>query len=202
MRTRSASAAPRRETGEHPGCRRAPGRRILLADFGIARRDDDSDRLTANEHDGRYGGVLSAPEQLMGRPIDGRADQYALAATAFHLLTGSPRSTIRNQTVVISRHLTVELPGRDYRPELAALDGAGRGAVEGPPTALRAVHRFRSRPPTGPARPLPWMRPRLAPPHWPIVAVAADSRGPGSPPWSPWCLIVVAGAFAVASSLR
>jgi len=33
--------------------------------------------------------AYSAPEQLMGLDIDGRADQYALAATAFHLLTGS-----------------------------------------------------------------------------------------------------------------
>jgi serine/threonine protein kinase len=29
----------------------------------------------------------SAPEQLMGEPIDGRADQYSLAATAYYLLT-------------------------------------------------------------------------------------------------------------------
>ena len=31
----------------------------------------------------------AAPKQLMGLDIDGRADQYALAATAYHLLTGS-----------------------------------------------------------------------------------------------------------------
>jgi serine/threonine protein kinase len=33
--------------------------------------------------------TYSAPEQLMRSDIDGRADQYALAATAYHLLTGS-----------------------------------------------------------------------------------------------------------------
>jgi len=33
--------------------------------------------------------AYSAPEQLMGLDIDGRADQYAFAATAYHLLTGS-----------------------------------------------------------------------------------------------------------------
>ena len=100
------------------------GRRILLADFGIARRDDDSDGLTATNM--TVGTVAySAPEQLMGRPIDGRADQYALAATAFHLLTGTPPFHDPNQAVVISRHLTAEPPrAGSHRPELAALDPA------------------------------------------------------------------------------
>jgi serine/threonine protein kinase len=29
-----------------------------------------------------------APEQIQGLPVDGRADQYALACTVFELLTG------------------------------------------------------------------------------------------------------------------
>jgi serine/threonine protein kinase len=62
-------------------------RRILLADFGIARRHDDIIGLTATNM--TVGTVMySAPEQLMGSDINGRADQYALAATAFHLLSG------------------------------------------------------------------------------------------------------------------
>ena len=32
--------------------------------------------------------AYAAPEQLMGSDLDGRADQYALAASAFQLLTG------------------------------------------------------------------------------------------------------------------
>ena len=100
------------------------GRRILLADFGIARRDDDSDGLTATNM--TVGTVAyAAPEQLMGRALDGRADQYALAATAFHLLTGTPPFHDANQAVVISRHLTAEPPRVGaHRPELAALDPA------------------------------------------------------------------------------
>ena len=70
-------------------------RRILLADFGIP------------------GGTVgyAAPEQLTGADIDGRADQYALAATAFHLLTGAP--PINGAPPRLS----------DQRPELARLDG-------------------------------------------------------------------------------
>lgn len=62
--------------------------RIALADFGIAREINDSAGLTSTNL--TLGTVAyAAPEQLMGGPMDGRADQYALAVTAFHLLTGS-----------------------------------------------------------------------------------------------------------------
>ncbi len=102
----------------------APDSRILLADFGIARRDDDANGLTATNM--TVGTVsYAAPEQLMGGDLDGRADQYALAATAFHLLTGSPPFQHSNPAVVISQHLTAAPPrlaGR--RPELAHLDPA------------------------------------------------------------------------------
>jgi len=98
--------------------------RIMLADFGIARRDDETDGLTATNM--TVGTVsYAAPEQLMGQDLDGRADQYALAATAYHLLTGAPPFHHSNPAVVISQHLTAappKLAGR--RPELADLDPA------------------------------------------------------------------------------
>ena len=68
-------------------------RRIVLADFGIARGVDDSNGLTATNM--TVGSVAyAAPEQLTGKVLDGRADQYALAATAFHLLPARCRSGI------------------------------------------------------------------------------------------------------------
>jgi serine/threonine-protein kinase len=97
-------------------------RRILLADFGVARRFDDIDGLTPKNM--TVGTVsYAAPEQLMGDSIDGRADQYALAGTAFHLLTGSPPFAHSNPAVVIGKHLN-EPPPRpgDIRPELARFD--------------------------------------------------------------------------------
>jgi serine/threonine-protein kinase len=96
--------------------------RILLADFGIARLLDDTSGLTATNM--TVGTVsYAAPEQLMGGQLDGRADQYALAATAFHLLTGSPPFHHTNPAVVISQHLSATPPAiGDRRPELAALD--------------------------------------------------------------------------------
>ena len=55
-------------------------RRILLADFGIARNIEEISGLTATNM--TVGTVAyAAPEQLMGEEIDGRADEYAFAAT-------------------------------------------------------------------------------------------------------------------------
>jgi serine/threonine protein kinase, bacterial len=95
--------------------------RVLLADFGIARWIDNAGALTATNM--TVGTVAyAAPEQLMGSEIDGRADQYALAATAFHLLTGSPPFQNSNPAVVISQHLSSAPPAiGSRRPELSQL---------------------------------------------------------------------------------
>ncbi|BBX27713.1 serine/threonine-protein kinase [Mycolicibacterium alvei] len=97
-------------------------RRILLADFGVARRIDDISGLTATNM--AVGSMAySAPEQLLGQPVDGRADQYALAASTFHLLAGHSPFHHSNPAVVISKQLN-ELPPSlgTERPELAYLD--------------------------------------------------------------------------------
>ena len=97
-------------------------RRILLADFGVARHLADISGIT--ETNVAVGTVAyAAPEQLTGSNIDGRADQYALAGTAFHLLTGAPPFQHSNPIAVISQHLHEDPPRlSDYRPELAHLD--------------------------------------------------------------------------------
>jgi serine/threonine protein kinase len=96
--------------------------RILLTDFGIARDINDISGLTTTNM--TVGTVAyCAPEQLLGEDIDGRADQYSLAATAYHLLTGSQLFPHSNPAVVIGRHLNNEPPAlADTRPELARLD--------------------------------------------------------------------------------
>ena len=97
-------------------------RRILLSDFGIARTMDDRAGLTATNM--TVGTVdYVAPEQLLGETLDGRADQYALAATAYHLLTGAVLFPNSNAAVVISHHLRSSPPPLSaIRPDLAAFD--------------------------------------------------------------------------------
>ncbi|MGW6694940.1 serine/threonine-protein kinase [Rhodococcus sp. NPDC054953] len=58
--------------------------RAVLADFGVATRITGSDTVTDRVGTPRY----AAPEQLVGTSPDPRSDQYALACTAYELLTG------------------------------------------------------------------------------------------------------------------
>src|SRR5246127_1958958 len=112
-----------------------PARRIYLADFGIARRMDDAGGLTTAKM--AVGTVAyAAPEQLMAGAVDGRADQYALACTAFHLLAGAPPYAGPNLAVVIGQHVSATPPSIGaYRPELARLDPVFACAVAKDPSA-------------------------------------------------------------------
>jgi serine/threonine protein kinase len=62
---------------------------VKLIDFGVAKAND---RLAADTTDGHTKGKLRymAPEQAMARPVDRRADIYAVGAVAFDLLEGHP----------------------------------------------------------------------------------------------------------------
>ncbi len=94
--------------------------RVFLADFGIARRVDDTGLTATNIAVGTV--AYAAPEQLMGESIDGRADQYALACTAFHLLTGAQPYDAASSVAIASKHVMAPPPliGR-RRAELASL---------------------------------------------------------------------------------
>ena len=60
---------------------------MYLSDFGLARGMLSESGLTMA---GQFLGTpdYSAPEQISGKTVDGRADQYGLACVAFTLLAG------------------------------------------------------------------------------------------------------------------
>jgi eukaryotic-like serine/threonine-protein kinase len=65
----------------------ATGGRLLLADFGVARVEDDDSLVT------RTGALLGtpafmSPEQATGGDVDARSDVYSLGATLYQLATG------------------------------------------------------------------------------------------------------------------
>ncbi|BCK53197.1 hypothetical protein NWFMUON74_09690 [Nocardia wallacei] len=96
--------------------------RAYLTDFGIAGAADLSTQLTVP------GSVLAtfnyaAPEQLEGRTVGARSDQYSLACTVFHMLTGRAPFQAESASAVIAGHLSARVPlVSEYRPQLGWLD--------------------------------------------------------------------------------
>lgn len=98
-------------------------RAYKLVDFGIAnlRQGADETRLTGTH---QFLGTVSyaAPEQLTGRPVDGRADVYSLSALIFEMLTGQlPFGTGGDFLAIVSAQLAGPAPRlRTVRPDLPA----------------------------------------------------------------------------------
>lgn len=112
----------------------ADKRRIALSGFGVTRPSrDKGNTLTRPD---LFIGTASytAPERLLDDAVDGRADQYGLAASAFHLLTGTPPFAHFNHTVLVTKQLD-EPPPRpsDIKPHLIEFDAIFARALALPP---------------------------------------------------------------------
>jgi serine/threonine-protein kinase len=93
---------------------------VYLVDFGITRTVDAAASITRT---GMFMGTLSyiAPEQLAAGAVDGRADQYALAGTAFEMLTSSPPFVRDNEAALTFAQLNSPAPLLSaVRPDLPA----------------------------------------------------------------------------------
>jgi len=86
----------------------------LVIDFGIARLRETRVRPSASESSNTPAivGAVSymAPEQAHGRPADARADQFALAAVAFEMVTGKGPFGVGPSLAILSRVLHAEPP--------------------------------------------------------------------------------------------
>jgi hypothetical protein len=99
-----------------------PGRPeyAYLSDFGLSKSTAATSGLTAA---GQFMGTpdYSAPEQIAGEAVDGRADQYSLACVAFSLLTGAVPFARGDTVAVLFAHVNAPAPALTaIRPELPA----------------------------------------------------------------------------------
>jgi serine/threonine protein kinase len=91
---------------------------VYLSDFGLSKASLQASGLTGT---GMFLGTLDyiAPEQLEGKPVDGRADEYALACAAFELLSGAPPFHSVEPTAVMYAQLSDPPPRlTSRRPDL------------------------------------------------------------------------------------
>jgi serine/threonine-protein kinase len=97
---------------------------VKVLDFGIAKivSGDGTKGAPALTAVGQTVGTLEfmSPEQLRGKPLDGRSDVYALGMVAFEMLTGQlPFKDAKNTTEVIQFHLQgTPPPPSALRPDL------------------------------------------------------------------------------------
>ncbi len=88
---------------------------VKLADLGLAKLAEDAALAKDASFKSLAGTVVGtpyymAPEQVEGKPVDIRSDLYALGATAYHLLAGTPPFTADTAMGVLTKHVTEPLP--------------------------------------------------------------------------------------------
>jgi serine/threonine protein kinase len=124
----------------------APGRRdwVYLSDFALRREPAQADGPSwARSPVSTLACV--APELIEGGPADGRADEYALAASAFELLTGWPPFVADDPAALLHAHVTQPPPAlTSRRPELpaAADDVVGRALAKAPEQRYPSCREF------------------------------------------------------------
>lgn len=91
-----------------------------LTDFGLTKK---SLSLTGFTTVGQFVGTLDyvAPEQICGKPVDGRCDVYGFACVVYEMLTGSPPFRREDDLALLWAHQYDEPPApTGLRPTLAA----------------------------------------------------------------------------------
>jgi len=94
------------------------GEHAYLSDFGLTKRTEETSGLTKT---GYFMGTIDyvAPEQISGKGVDGRTDQYALACVLFQCLTGHPPYPRDDDAAVLFSHLSEPVPSvTESRPGL------------------------------------------------------------------------------------
>jgi DNA-binding beta-propeller fold protein YncE/tRNA A-37 threonylcarbamoyl transferase component Bud32 len=173
---------------------RAQPDHVYLSDFGLSKQSLGTSAALTSQ--GQFLGTLNyvAPEQIEGRPVDGRSDEYALACSAFELLAGQPPFRRDDSLATMWAQLSDPPPSlTGIRPDLpAAVDGVIAKALSKAPddrygtclefaTALRQACGIRTGS-TAPGKIVPGPgATRAVRPDGPAAASAAGGGPPGQP---------------------
>jgi hypothetical protein len=180
---------------------------VYLADFGLTKTTTGAIALTST---GRFLGTAdyASPEQIAGRRVDGRADQYALACAAVEMLTGQTPFPLENAMAVLTAHMSKSPPPASARryglpPEIDAV--LGRALAKSPSDRYRScgdfaaalqraagVGQYEVR--AKPAATTPLALPRSVEPHGGVERVRRRNRRGGRP-------MIAASAVAVAAAV-
>ncbi|MCJ0875431.1 serine/threonine-protein kinase [Streptomyces sp. AP-93] len=175
---------------------------VYLTDFGLTKK---SLALTGFTSAGEFVGTIDyvAPEQISGRPVDGRCDVYSLGCVVYESLAGGPPFVRDDAPALLWAHQYDEPPPlTEKRPDVpAAADAVLAKALAKVPedrydsclefvAALRAATatapaRRRAPQPGDPGSALPAVEPR-EPPDWARPVFTAPGRWPGGS-FPPWC---------------
>ena len=165
-----------------------PGRpeHVYLSDFGVSKGAMSSASLTAA---GQFLGTpdYSAPEQIQGLAVDGRADQYALACVAYQLLAAAVPFERDQGMAVLFAHLSAPPPSLAVRrPDLpGAVDQVlARALAKAPEKRFESCRDFAAalREALGLARDLPAeTAPAPGPPQPPAASPPSWFAGPAAP---------------------
>ncbi|HEY4222428.1 MAG TPA: serine/threonine-protein kinase, partial [Myxococcota bacterium] len=89
---------------------------VKVVDFGIAKAADNSIRTQAGQIKGKLGYV--APEAILGKPVDARADIFAVGATLYLFLSGRPAFTGSSPMEIFERSLKTPPSPQEVNPRV------------------------------------------------------------------------------------
>jgi serine/threonine-protein kinase len=160
--------------------------RIFLVDFGIAKKEESTDKLTQT---GMLMGTpqYMSPEQISGHVVDGRSDLYAAGLVMFEMLCGRPPFDGQKTFQVLRAHVEQPVPdmaearGSALPDEIVALTQLllAKDPDDRPADATAAIAlldgtaAFPSRPPTSSASAPTPATTRMPRPSFPPAQTAA-----------------------------
>ncbi len=106
----------------------------VVMDFGLAKEKKAGAELAKLTATGIILGTpeFMSPEQLRGKPLDGRTDVYSLALMTYEMLTGKlPFEGRTQQEMMIARLRSEPTPIRQKRPDLNYSEGVEKALLKG-----------------------------------------------------------------------